>query len=115
MGQLGECPGPLAALNGQYVSTPAFFNFFRRSGPNPSFASEVPGGYATQVQLAGLAGYPVGYGVPIPFNSVDAQLSDGSSIYHGLTVNVQKRFGHGFELLSSYTWSHTIDDSTDLQ
>jgi hypothetical protein len=67
------------------------------------------------VQLAGLAGYPVGYGVPIPFNSVDAQLSDGSSIYHGLTVNVQKRFGHGFELLSSYTWSHTIDDSTDLQ
>jgi hypothetical protein len=30
-------------------------------------------------------------------------------------VNVQKRFGHSFELLSSYTYSHTIDDSTDLQ
>jgi len=44
------------------------------------------GGFATQMQLAGLAGYPVGYGVPIPFNGVDAQLSDGSSIYHGLTV-----------------------------
>ena len=51
----------------------------------------------------------------MPFNSVDAQLSDGNSVYHGLTVNVQKRFGHAFELLSSYTWSHTIDDSTDLQ
>jgi hypothetical protein len=115
LGQLFGCPGPLAVLNGQYVSTPAFFNFFRPSGPNPSFASLVPGGYVTQVQLAGLAGYPVGYGVPVPFNSVDAQLSDGSSIYHGLTVNVQKRFSHSFELLSSYTWSHTIDDSTDLQ
>jgi Carboxypeptidase regulatory-like domain/TonB dependent receptor len=115
LGQLGGCPGPLAALDGQYVSTPAFFNFFRRSGPNPSFAALVPGGYATQVQLAGLAGYPAGLGVPVPFNSVDAQLSDGNSIYHGLTVNVQKRFGHSFELLSSYTWSHTIDDSTDLQ
>ncbi len=115
LGQLAGCPGALAALNGQYVSTPAFFNFFRPSGPNPSFAAEVPGGYATQVQLAGLAGYPVGYGVPVPFNSVDAQLSDGSSIYHGLTVNLQKRFAHSFELLSSYTWSHTIDDSTDLQ
>jgi hypothetical protein len=115
LGQLGGCPGSLAVLNGQYVSTPAFFNFFRPSGPNPSFAGQVPGGYATQVQLAGLAGYPVGYGVPVPFNSVDAQLSDGSSIYHGMTVNVQKRFGHSFELLSSYTWSHTIDDSTDLQ
>jgi Carboxypeptidase regulatory-like domain/TonB dependent receptor len=115
LGRLGGCPGPLAALNGQYVSTPAFFNFFRRSGPNPSFAALVPGGYPTQVQLAGLAGYPAGLGVPVAFNSVDAQLSDGNSIYHGLTVNVQKRFGHSFELLSSYTWSHTIDDSTDLQ
>jgi hypothetical protein len=115
LGTVGGCPGPLAALNGQYVSTPAFFNFFRPSGPNPSFAALVPGGYGTQVQLAGLAGYPVGLGVPVAFNSVDAQLSDGNSTYHGLTVNVQKRFGHGFELLSSYTWSHTIDDSTDLQ
>jgi Carboxypeptidase regulatory-like domain/TonB dependent receptor len=115
LGQLGGCPAPLAELNGQYVGTPAFFNFFRPSGPNPSFAPLVPGGYTTQVQLAGLAKYPVGLGVPVPFNSVDAQLSDGNSIYHGLTVNVQKRFGHSFELLSSYTWSHTIDDSTDLQ
>ncbi|HEY1925818.1 MAG TPA: TonB-dependent receptor [Candidatus Acidoferrum sp.] len=115
LGQLGGCPTALAGLNGQYVSTPAFFNFFRPSGPNPSFASQVPGGYATQVQLAGLAKYPVGYGVPVPFNSVDAQLSDGSSIYNGLTVNVKKQFGHSFELLSSYTYSHTIDDSTDLQ
>jgi Carboxypeptidase regulatory-like domain/TonB dependent receptor len=115
LGQLFGCPGPLAALNGQYVSTPAFFNFFRPSGPNPSFAGLVPGGYATQVQLAGLAGYPVGFGVPVPFNSVDAQLSDADSWYHGLTVNVQKRFSHSFELLSSYTWSHTIDNGTDLQ
>ena len=115
LGKLFGCPGPLAALNGQYVGTPAFFNFFRPSGPNPSFAGLVPGGYGTQVQLAGLAGYPVGFGVPVAFNSVDAQLSDGSSIYHGLTVNVQKRFSHSFEFLSSYTWSHAIDDSTDLQ
>jgi hypothetical protein len=115
LGQLFGCPVPLATLNGQYVSTPAFFNFFRPSGPNPSFAGLVPGGYATQVQLAGLAGYPTGFGVPVPFNSVDAQLSDADSWYHGLTVNVQKRFSHSFELLSSYTWSHTIDDGTDLQ
>jgi Carboxypeptidase regulatory-like domain len=122
LGQLFGCPGPLAALSGQYVSTPAFFNFFRRSGPNPSFAGLVtaipgvlPGGYAGQVALARLAGYPSGFGVPVPFNSVDAQLSDGNSVYHGLTVNLQKRFGHSFELLSSYTWSHAIDDSTDLQ
>jgi hypothetical protein len=115
LGVLNGCPGPLASLNGQFVGTPAFFNFFRPSGPNPSFAGLVPGGFATQQQLAGLAGYPVGFGVPVPFNSVDAQLSDGNSSYNALTFNLTKRFSHSFELLSSYTYSHSIDDSTDLQ
>jgi hypothetical protein len=130
LGQLANCPGPLAPLSGQFVGTPSFFNFFRISGPNPSFAPLVPaippgvlpflpnglpGGYAGQVALAKFAGYPAGFGVPVPFNSVDAQLSNGNSVYHGLTVNVTKRFSHGMELLSSYTYSHSIDDSTDLQ
>ena len=121
LGVLTSCPGPLAPLTGQFVSTPAFFNYFRRSGPNPSFAGlAAPGqplavGYATQVGLAQLAGYPTGLGVPVPFNSVDAQTSQGNSWYNALTVNVSKRFSKGFELLSSYTWSHSIDDSTDLQ
>jgi len=117
---------PLAAVG--FVATPAFFNFFRPSGPNPSFAlglaSQAPQcaatptfacGYALEQGLSGAAHYPVGFGVPVPFNSVDAQLSDASSWYHALTVNIQKRFSHGFELLSSYTWSHSIDDGTDLQ
>jgi Carboxypeptidase regulatory-like domain len=130
LGQLASCPGPLAALNGQFVGTSSFFNFFRRSGPNPSFAPLIPGipagvlpflpnglpaGYAGQVALAKFARYPVGFGAPVPFNTVDAQLSNGNSVYHGLTVNVTKRFSHGVELLSSYTYSHSIDDSTDLQ
>jgi len=102
-----------AALVG-FVATPAFFNFFRPSGPNPSFAAAA-GGYGAQVALAQLAGYPAGFGVPVPFNSVDAQLSDASSWYHALAFNVQKRLSRGFELLSSYTWSHSIDDGTDLQ
>jgi len=115
LGVLNGCPGPLAALNGQFVGTPAFFNFFRPSGPNPSFAALVPGGYATQVALAKAAGYPAGFGVPVPFNSVDAQRSDGNSWYNALTFNLTKRFSHSFEMLSSYTYSHSIDDSTDLQ
>jgi Carboxypeptidase regulatory-like domain/TonB dependent receptor len=104
---------PAAAVG--FVGTPAFFNFFRPSGPNPSFAAAVPGGYTTLVALAHSAGYPTGFGVAVPFNSVDAQLSDASSWYHALTFNLQKRFSKGFELLSSYTWSHSIDNGTDLQ
>jgi hypothetical protein len=111
------------------IGTPAFFNFFRRSGPNPSFAASFPGlppvpgffpngvpsGFAGQVALAQFAGYPQGFGVPVPWNSVDAQLSNGNSWYNALTFNLSKRFSRGFELLSSYTYSHSIDDSTDLQ
>ncbi|HEY1422120.1 MAG TPA: TonB-dependent receptor [Candidatus Acidoferrum sp.] len=115
LGVLGNCPGPLAPLNGSYVSTPAVFNFFRPSGPNPSFAGPGAANYGGLVALAHLAGYPVGFGVPVPFNSVDAQKSDASSWYHAFTVNLQKRFSKGFELLSSYTYSHSIDDGTDLQ
>lgn len=112
-----------------YVGTPSFFNFFRPSGPNPSFATGVgltapqcagaPNpftcGYAVQQALAQAAGFPVGFGAPVPFNSVDAQNSDASSWYNALTVNLQKSFSRHFTLLSSYTWSHAIDDGTDLQ
>jgi hypothetical protein len=108
-------PSCNAAAAVGYVGTPAFFNFFRPSGPNPSFAGLVPGGYPTQVALATLAGYPKGFGVPVAYNSVDAQVSNGNSWYNALTFNLTKRFSHGFELLSSYTYSHSIDDSTDLQ
>jgi hypothetical protein len=116
LGVLNGCPpGPLASFDGKFVGTPAFFNYFRKSGPNPSFAGLVSGGYGTQVALAGLAGYPIGFGVPVPFNSVDTQVSDAFSTYNALTVNLEKRFSKHFQLLSSYTWSHSIDDGTDLQ
>jgi hypothetical protein len=46
---------------------------------------------------------------------MDANYSNGTSDYNGLTANLRKRFGNHYELQASYTWSHAIDDSTDLQ
>ncbi len=106
---------PAAAVVGP-IGTAAVFNFFRPSGPNPSFG--VLGlSLGTLKTLAGLpgVGFPVGPSVPIPFSDVDQQESSGNSAYHGLTVAVSKRFARHVQFLSSYTWSHTIDDSTDLQ
>src|SRR6266446_529979 len=68
LGVLVNCPAAagLAPLNGQYVGTAAFFNFFKPSGPNPSFAV-LAGGYPNEVALAALAGYPTGFpGVQVP-------------------------------------------------
>jgi len=135
LGFLSGCPGPLAVLNNTPLATPGVFNYFRPSGPNPSFAGpgaalypQLVGAAAASCFPAGFLGagapkkcYPTGFlsasgaPIPVPFNSVDAQLSIGRSDYHGMTVNVSKRFSRGFEFLSSYTWSHSIDDSTDLQ
>jgi len=116
LGRLAGCPSVLSALEGQPLGTAAFFNFFRPSGPNPSFAGLVPGGYTTQVGLAKAAGYPTGFeGVPVPWSDVVQQESSGNSVYHGMTLTISKRFTHHFEFFSSYTWSHAIDDSTDLQ
>src|SRR5205807_10282072 len=39
IGTLSNCPGPFAALNGQFIGTAAIFNFFRLSWPNPTFAA----------------------------------------------------------------------------
>lgn len=98
------------------IGTPAVFNFFRPSGPNPSFGALVPGGYATLVGLAQAAGLlaPGTGTVPIPWSDVSPQTSSGNSVYHAFTLTVTKRFSHGVELLSGWTYSHTIDDSTDL-
>ena len=36
----------------------------------------------------------------------------GNSSYHGLAVQLNRRFSKGLQLQTSYTWSHLIDDST---
>jgi hypothetical protein len=112
-----------------YVDS-SLMNFFRPSGLNPSIAAfylnSVPGGAAcvglAQQILQGLASQhfntncdPTTFVGCVPFGDMDANYSNGTSVYHGLTANLRKRFSNHYEFLASYTWSHAIDDSTDLQ
>lgn len=92
----------------------ALVSFFRPSGINPSLVP-VFGGACTAAASAFLASQGLGLGVTVPFSDMVANYSNGSSVYHGLTTNLKKRMGNHYEFLVSYTWSHTIDDSTDLQ
>jgi hypothetical protein len=43
-------------------------------------------------------------------SSIDMRATNGPSTYHGLELEVQKRYSGGLSFLSSYTWSKTLDD-----
>src|SRR6185295_17661315 len=90
--------------------------FFRPSAPNYFLARALSGGLVSPAVLNGaLAGSLRSVGVISPFGSINAQTSDGNSTYHALNVDLKKRFSRNFQFLASYTWSHSIDDSSDLQ
>lgn len=45
-------------------------------------------------------------------SGVTAYVPQGNSIYHGLAIDVTKRFAGQFMFKGGYTWSHLMDDST---
>ena len=109
-------------LPGSSVYPAALTSFFRPSGLNPSLVPVF--GPCTGFAAPYLNSVGLGVGAPpcaplspqcVPFSDMVANYSNGSSVYHALTVNLRKRMSNHFEMLASYTYSHTIDDSTDLQ
>src|SRR5678815_1576600 len=111
----GMIAAPLTNLGSRIVNA-GVANFFRPSAPNYFLAQALTGGLVTPGVLNGaLAGSLRTPGTISPFGSINAQTSDGNSIYNALNVDVKKRFSHNFQFLASYTWSHSIDDSSDLQ
>jgi len=105
----------------------SLMNFFRPGGMNPSIIGAYasigdPLGCIAQAQavVQSIPGFnancdPATFTGCVPFGDMDANYSNGSSIYHGFSANLRKRFSSHYEFLASYTWSHSIDDSTDLQ
>jgi len=111
----GMITAPLANLGSRIVNA-GVANFFRPSAPNYFLAQALSGGLVTPAVLNGaLAGSLRTPGTISPFGSVNSQTSDGNSNYNGLNVDLKKRFSSHFQFLASYTWSHSIDDSSDLQ
>jgi len=131
---LGAAPCGVNPNNGLYWVSAGLANFFAPSGLNPSIANALTaagaGSCVTAVLPAVLQQFQaMGYSIAglntscnpatlsgcVPFTDMDANYSNGSSVYHGLTANLRKRFRSHYELLASYTWAHAIDDSTDVQ
>jgi hypothetical protein len=118
--------GPTNGVGIPYVPA-ALTNFFRPGGVNPSISGALLANPATAPcvtailpavqQMYGLSTNcnPATFAGCVPFGDMDANYSNGSSVYHGLSTNLRKRFSQHYEFLASYTWAHAIDDSTDLQ
>ncbi len=101
---------------GPYVAAPVL-NFFRPSGLNASLAPFLASQGAGQCvalasEIASADG--LGKGLPIPFGDMTPNLTTGTSDYNALSINLRKRYSAKYEFLFSYTWSHAIDDSTDV-
>jgi hypothetical protein len=108
-------PGFLAVNGlGQKIINPIAADYFRKLGPNYFFVKALTGLSKAQFDtfLPGTLRAP---GPINPYADVDAQLSDGNSSYNAMNIELQKRFSNYIQFFATYTWSHTIDDSSDLQ
>jgi hypothetical protein len=109
----GFIAAPVANLGSRVVS-PIAANYFRKIGPNYFFVQALTGlNKATFDSL--LAGTLRAPGPISPYSDVNAQLSDGRSSYNAMNLELKKRFSNSMQFFASYTWSHSIDDSSDLQ
>jgi hypothetical protein len=120
-------PGAVAQCAGGRVVAPAFANFFRPNAPNYFLTQSILNLYnatpglppALQRTLAdfnnALTGSLRTPGIISPFGAVNAQASDGNSSYNALNLELRRRFANNFTFLASYTFSKSIDDSSDLQ
>jgi hypothetical protein len=111
-------PGLVAVnnLTGQVIVNALAANFFRPNAPNYFFVTAQTGGLVSPAAFnAAIAGSVRTPGAITPFGDVSAQLSDGNSNYNALNLELKRRFSNNFQFLASYTWSHSIDDSSDLQ
>jgi hypothetical protein len=111
-------PGLISVTTRGGVISPGAANFFRPSAPNYFLVQALTNGAVTPAVLNGAlaaSGTLRTPGVVSPFGSVNAQVSDGNSNYNAMTLDLKKRFSNNYQFLVSYTWSHSIDDSSDLQ
>ena len=101
---------------GQGIVSPIAANFFRPNAPNYFFVQALTGlPPATFNALLAANNTLRTPGVISPFGDVSSQLSEGNSTYHALNVDLKRRFANNFQFLASFTWAHSIDDSSDLQ
>jgi hypothetical protein len=80
----------------------------------PVITEIAPRGFEPAASVFDVAPGP-GFKRPSPllgsFTSIE---SDANSTYHSLQLQLNKRFSHSLQFTTAYTWSHVIDEVSDL-
>jgi hypothetical protein len=103
---------------GHYLLRSRHANMIPRGtvAPASSQADEAARLSQFQAVFTGSTGAPAGSSNRIDprFNAVTLVESSANSNYHGLAVEVNKRMSRGYQFQVSYTWSKSIDDTSDV-
>jgi hypothetical protein len=96
------------------------FHEFRAVDGNPPQPALVAANLAAGTQASALTFNNLWFGGPrllsvnnTAFFQAALNQASGNSWYHGLQVNLNKRFSKGFQIQGAYTFSHAIDDAAD--
>jgi hypothetical protein len=87
------------------------------ANPLAGLTPEAPGSNgATIARRRLLLQYPQfdGSGICTGSGTFCSETDGGSNVYHGVIFRADKRFSHGFMVMSSYTWSHMRERVTPL-
>jgi Carboxypeptidase regulatory-like domain len=120
--QLSTSPNPTATENSQvaHLLSPEILQW------NFNLQRELPGKFTIQAGYVGTRGehlfantsansfLPNGDRLNPARGSITVRDNSGDSIYHGLQVQVDRKFSRGFLFRSSYTFSKMIDDSSEI-
>jgi hypothetical protein len=97
-------------LNTRSVVTPSFFLPTYTTAPSQATLD------ASTIDLAAMEGVspivPAYDAAGFNQNFITAYEPWSTSTYHGLAVQVNKKFSHGLQFVGAYTFSHNIDDAT---
>jgi hypothetical protein len=110
-----QITGNMTLLLG-YTGSRAFHNPFQADSVNTVIPTNVPGvGYVWPTPYAASLTAPQQAARllnPTTSNIMYNTMWQSRSWYNGMLVKLDKRLSHGFQLLGSFTWSKSMDDSS---
>jgi hypothetical protein len=103
---------PNASLSVGYIGSHGYHQMLSLDANEPVPAI-CPAGACPASLAAGTIYYPTGAALANPnLTNTTTWMSGGESSYNALVVDVNKRFGRGFQLRGVYTYSKNLDDGT---